>query len=238
MIIAIPSKGRAGRVLTTRIFKSALLYVPESEYQQYLQFNNNVIAVPKNIKGITQTRNYILKENIENDIVFIDDDLQHGGWIKKGIEKYKQIRITNEEDWIEEFEKYFDLTKQLGWHIWGLKYTDNSMTSYAWNPFLLNGLALGSCMGFIKGNKYLFDEDFEVKEDYEISMRHIKEEGGLLSVRYTFMQHEHTQMEGGCRDSTRILKEKKALIGLLKKYPGWIKQAKHHGTMFSIQMNY
>ena len=93
-------------------------------------------------------------------------------------------------------------------------------------------------MGFVSGNKYLFDESFEVKEDYEISMRHIKNEGGLLSVRYTFMQHEHTKMAGGCRDSNRIKKEKKSLLKLLQKYPGWIKQAKHRGTSFSIQLNY
>lgn len=238
MIIAIPSKGRAGNVLTTKIFKSAFLYVPESEVQQYKQFYKNVLGVPDSIKGITQTRNYILKQNINNDLVFIDDDLEYCGWIKKGVEKYKVIRITDEQTWIEEFERYFELTKQKGWFIWGTNYVGNNMTSYAWNPFLLNGLALGSCMGFVSGNKYLFDESFEVKEDYEISMRHIKNEGGLLSVRYSFMQHEHTKMAGGCRDSNRIKKEKKSLIKLLQKYPGWIKQAKHRGTSFSIQLNY
>lgn len=52
-----------------------------------------------------------------------------------------------------------------------------------------------------------------------------------------FMQHEHTQSVGGCRDSKRIDKEKEALKMLLKDYPGMIKEAKHRGTMFAIQLN-
>ena len=114
MIIAIPSKGRAGNLLTTKIFKSAFLYVPESEVQQYLQFYKNVIGVPNTVRGITQTRNYILKQNKNDDIVFIDDDLEYCGWIKKGELKYKVIRINNEQTWIEEFERYFELTKHFG----------------------------------------------------------------------------------------------------------------------------
>ena len=32
-----------------------------------------------------------------------------------------------------------------------------------------------------------------------------------------FMQHEHTQLKGGCKDSKRIEKEKQALKMLIKK---------------------
>ena len=62
-IIAIPSKGRAGIVTTTDIFKTAVLYVPESEIEQYRPFYKKIIGVPDEIKGITATRNYILKTN-------------------------------------------------------------------------------------------------------------------------------------------------------------------------------
>jgi hypothetical protein len=51
------------------------------------------------------------------------------------------------------------------------------------------------------------------------------------------MQHEHTQTKGGCRDSKRIDKEKSAIKRLIKMYPGMIKEAKHRGTSFSIQLN-
>ena len=61
--ICIPSKGRGGNVLTKKIFKSAYLYVPESEVYQYSMYDK-VIPVPNDIKGITATRNYILKKEI------------------------------------------------------------------------------------------------------------------------------------------------------------------------------
>ena len=51
------------------------------------------------------------------------------------------------------------------------------------------------------------------------------------------MQHEHTKMEGGCRDSKRIEKEKVAIKKLIKEYPNKIKSAKHRGTSFAIQLN-
>jgi hypothetical protein len=51
------------------------------------------------------------------------------------------------------------------------------------------------------------------------------------------MQHEHTQSVGGCRDDKRISKEKHAIKKLIKEYPGCIKEAKHRGTSFSIQLN-
>ena len=85
---------------------------------------------------------------------------------------------------------------------------------------------------------YYFDEKYKVKEDYELSMRHMKHEGGILRANYIFMQHEHQKMSGGCRDTSRVEKEKKALKLLISEYPGWIKEAKHRGSAFAIQLNY
>jgi hypothetical protein len=51
------------------------------------------------------------------------------------------------------------------------------------------------------------------------------------------MQHEHTQLQGGCRDSKRIEKEKTAIKKLIREYPGMIKEARHRGTSFAIQLN-
>ena len=92
-------------------------------------------------------------------------------------------------------------------------------------------------MGIINDGSYYFDETFEVKEDYELTLRHLVERGISIRSNILFMQHEHTQTRGGCRDSNRIDKEKKAIKKLIEKYPGMIKEAKHRGTSFSIQLN-
>ena len=236
--ICIPSKGRVGLCSTQKVFKSGIFYVPESEVENYKQaYKNEVVGVPLNVKGITKTRNYILK-NENNDVFFIDDDFEYGGYLIRNTEKCKVIRITNENVYINEINKMFELANQLKSKLIGFFTTGNNLTNYPYSPFLLNGVALGSCMGIINDGTYYFDESFEVKEDYELSLRNIADEKTIVRSNILFMQHEHTQLKGGCRDSNRILKEKQALIKLNEMYPGMIKSAKHRGSSFAIQINY
>jgi hypothetical protein len=92
-------------------------------------------------------------------------------------------------------------------------------------------------MGVINDGTYYFNEAYEVKEDYELTLRHLKERGITVRSNILFMQHEHTQLQGGCRDSKRIEKEKTAIKKLIREYPGMIKEARHRGTSFAIQLN-
>lgn len=235
--IAIPSKGRAGLITSQNIFKSGVLYVPESELMQYSIYKNKIVQIPNEVKGITQTRNWILKHNENKNVFFLDDDLQYGGYIERKETKYKVIRVEDESVYIGEIEKLFEVSYQVGSKIFGFFTVGNNLTNYSYSPFLFNGVCLGSCMGIINDGSYFFDESFEVKEDYELTLRHLKEKGLTVRSNILFMQHEHTQTKGGCRDSNRIEKEKKAIKKLISMYPGMIKEAKHRGTQFSIQLN-
>jgi hypothetical protein len=136
-----------------------------------------------------------------------------------------------------ELEKLFEISEQSNSKIFGLFTVQNAMSNYSYNPFLFNGVCLGSCMGIINDGSYYFDETFEVKEDYELTLRHFTERGITVRSNIIFMQHEHTQLRGGCRDSKRIAKEKDAVKKLITMYPGMIKEAKHRGTQFAIQLN-
>jgi hypothetical protein len=234
--IAIPSKGRAGLITSHEIFKSAVIYIPENEINQYSIYTNKIVGVPIDIKGITATRNWILKNNNCN-IFFLDDDFEYGGYVERTEEKYKVKRVKDETVYISEIEKLFIISEQSNSKIFGLFTVGNNLTNYAYNPFLFNGVCLGSCMGIINDGSYYFDETFEVKEDYELTLRHYTERGITVRSNILFMQHEHTQTRGGCRDSNRIDKEKKAIKKLITMYPNMIKEAKHRGTQFSIQLN-
>jgi hypothetical protein len=234
--ICIPSKGRAGLITSNKIFKSAILYVPLNEVNQYKIYKNEIVGIPNEIKGITATRNWILKNN-DCNVFFLDDDLQYFGYIERSVDKYKVIRLNDENILINELAKLFEVTEQVNSKIFGLFTVGNNLTNYSYNPFLFNGVCLGSCMGMINDGTYYFDETFEVKEDYELTLRHLTERGITVRSNILFMQHEHTQLIGGCRDSKRIEKEKTALKELIKKYPNMIKEAKHRGTQFSIQLN-
>lgn len=233
--ICIPSKGRAGLITTQKIFKSATIYIPESEKYEYSIYKN-VELIPNKIKGITSTRNWILKNNNCN-VFFIDDDLQYGGYIERNETKYKVKKIVDEQVYIDEIKKLFELTYQMKAKINGFFTVGNNLTNYNYKPFQLNGVCLGSCMGIINDGTYYFDEAFQVKEDYELTLRNLADIGITVRSNVLFMQHEHTQLKGGCRDSKRIIKEKNAIKKLILKYPNKIKSAKHRGTSFSIQLN-
>lgn len=237
-IIAIPSKGRANICTTQKIFKSAVFYVPESEVKQYSIYSNRIVGVPLSVRGITATRNYILRHNEGKNVFFIDDDLQYFGYYDRyDSEKYKIMKLRDEDIAISVIRTLFDVTYQMGAKINGFFTVGNNLTNYSWNPFLFNGVCLGSCMGIINDGTYFFNEEYEVKEDYELTLRNIRDGRPVVRTNILFMQHEHTQLSGGCRDSRRIEKEKKALKMLIKEYPGMIKKATHRGTEFALQLN-
>jgi len=190
--IAIPSKGRAGHITSQNIFKSATLYVPENELMQYSFYKNKLITIPNEIKGITATRNWILKHNHNKNVFFLDDDLQYGGYVERNDTKYKVKRVMQESVYINEIKKLFEVTDQVNSKILGLFTVGNNLTNYAYNPFLFNGVCLGSCMGIINDGTYYFDETFDVKEDYELTLRHLTERGLTVRSNILFMQHEHT----------------------------------------------
>ena len=62
MLIAVPSKGRAGLTTTNKILPNlCTFFIPESEYHQYKDLVKNIVCVPKEVRGITDTRNWILE---------------------------------------------------------------------------------------------------------------------------------------------------------------------------------
>jgi hypothetical protein len=83
VIVAVPSKGRAGMVRTQTILPSCRVYVPQLEAEAYEQAGaKNVVAVPDDVLGITATRNWILRNTADPHVVLIDDDVRSCGWVK------------------------------------------------------------------------------------------------------------------------------------------------------------
>ena len=237
MLIAVPSKNRAGRTTTNKILPNiATFFVPESEKHQYT-YIKNVIGVPKNIQGITATRNWILKNTTEKKVVFLDDDAKNVGWTKLEERQAKKIEVRKEAFWLEEFSKAFDLTEQLNFKIWGLKTEAAPRSVYPYKPIILKTYVTASCMGIINDGEYYFNEDFKVKEDYEICLRHLKDKNGILGIRYIHWENEHWTTEGGCKDYRTIDMERDAIKKLIKMYPGMISSAKRKANEFTIQLN-
>ena len=238
MLIAVPSKGRAGLTTTNKILPNlCTFYIPESEYHQYKGLVKNIVCVPKTVQGITDTRNWILNNTKEKWVVFLDDDAKNVGYNKLEERKTKKIEVRDEGFWAEEFLRFFDMTEQLGYKIWGTRTESSPRGTYPYKPFLFRSYVTASCMGIINDGEYLFDSDFKVKEDYEICLRHIRDKGGILAVRCLHWENEHWSMEGGCKDYRTIDMERDATKRLIKMYPGMIASAKRKANEFTIRLN-
>lgn len=238
MLIAVPSKGRAGLTTTNKILPNlCTFFIPESEYHQYKDLVKNIVCVPKEVRGITDTRNWILENTDDKWVVFLDDDAKNVGYNKLEERKTKKIEIREEGFWAEEFLKFFDMTEQLGYKIWGTRTESSPRGTYPYKPFLTRSYVTASCMGIVNDGEYLFDPEFKVKEDYEICLRHIKDKGGILAVRYLHWENEHWTTEGGCKDYRTIEMEKDAIKKLIKLYPNMIASAKRKANEFTIKLN-
>lgn len=237
MLIAIPSKNRAGKTKTDKILPNiGTFFIPENEKHHY-SYIKNIIGVPTKVKGITETRNWILKNTSEKHVVFIDDDVKTCGYTKLNDISSKQIQLKNEGFWYNEFLKIFELTEQLGYKIFGLKTESSLRSTYPYKPILTKTYATASCMGIVNDGEFYFDESFKVKEDYEISLRHILLKGGLLGIRYLYWENEHWETEGGCKDYRTVSIEKEAIKKLVKLYPGMVSSVKRANSIFTIQLN-
>jgi hypothetical protein len=239
MLIAIPSKGRPTAVKSQSVLPSARVFVPESELEDYRRAGvKNVVPVPETIRGITRTRNWILDHADDRRVVFVDDDVKTQGWVKLNAHSTDHRKLA-EADWIRESVKLFELTESLRFRIWGVATQSASRSVYPWKPILFRSYVTGSFMGIVNDGKTRFDERFPVKEDYELNLRCILEDGGVVAARHVFWENAHWKNDGGgCSTYRTQIIELRAIRLLAKMYPGLIRKITRGGSRYSIELNF
>ena len=240
MHFAVPSKGRGGIITSTRkILKNATYYVPENEVNDYRNSHGGlIVGVPIEIKGITATRNWILKNCNEYYVIMVDDDVKVAGWLEILKMNSKHRKLLTDADWIEEATKLAYLCEDLDYKIFGISTHSSQIQFKGFKPFLFQTYVLGSFIGHINDGSYYYDESFLVKEDYELCLRHIKERGGILGGRNIYWECEHWKTDGGCKDYRTQEMEKSAIKKLIKMYPGLIRKVSRKGSEFCIQLDF
>lgn len=237
MLIAIPSKGRAGKVKSLKVLPQAVLFVPEYEVKDYKKAQYpNIVGVPGDVKGITKTRNWILKESKDEEVVFIDDDVKIAGW-RKLHSHHVESKSLNPKQWDREFNKLFELTRDLNYRLWGIGTDEATRSQYPYKPFLWNSYVTASCCGIINDGRTYYDESFPVKEDYELCLRLMKEDGGTVGARHIYWHNSHWTDPGGCTDYRTQQMEKDCIYRLKDMYPGMVRQITRGGSGYSISIN-
>ena len=242
MLIACPSKSRAGRITSDRVVPTSVLFVPANEVRDYEATSScKVVAVPSTVRGITPTRNWILEyaaaTGIER-VVFVDDDARFVGWFDVHARHMRRRRLGADAI-LSEFERFFDLTEEMGYRLWGVKTESAARSYYPYKPFLTRTYVTASCCGmFSAGPRALrFDERFVVKEDYELCLRAMKEDGGILGIRYITWENDHWTMDGGCKDYRTSRIEADCIRLLQKLYPGVVQHKPSASGQYTIKLN-
>lgn len=237
MLFAIPSKGRAGKVRSLKHLPGAVLFVPEYEAENYRTTypGVKVVAVPAEVSGITKTRNWILDWTEEDSVVMVDDDVKACGWVRMNDENTSQLEIDPGQ-WFLECEKLFAITRGMGYRIFGIATQNAPRSVYPYKPFLWRSYVTASFMGICNESGIRFDERFPVKEDYELNLRCVVEDGGVVAARYIHWTNSHWHDEGGCKDY-RSQKMEQAAIDLLKQtYPLMVRRVTRGGSDYSIEL--
>jgi len=236
MLVAVPSKGRAGRVMTLDVLPHASLFVPLLEAPAYLQMGaRNIVAVPDTVRGITATRNWILRNTDDRHVVMIDDDVRTQGWTEL-LERNCMRHGLDEATWLGEFAKLFDVTEDLGYRIWGVATDGATRAIWPFHPFRWRSYVTASCMGIINDGRTYFDESYPLKEDYELCARCIVEDGGVVCAQYLYWVNLHWETAGGCHDYRTQAMEADCIKRLRRAYPGLIRVAQRANSQWAIEI--
>jgi hypothetical protein len=236
MLIAVPSKGRAGRVRTQAVLPSCAVYVPHLEAASYRDLGaRNVVPVPDTVRGITATRNWILRNTRSRRVVMIDDDVQVQGYVRL-LSRQASRQSLDEATWLAEFRKLFDLTEQLQFRIWGVATDGATRSCYPYFPFRWRSYITASCMGIVNDGRVAFDESYPVKEDYELCARCIAQDGGVVCAQYLYWSNSHWHDKGGCHDYRTQGMERDAIRRLCKAYPGLVRAVERNTNDWAIEI--
>lgn len=235
MIVAIPSKGRAGRTTSDKLMTTAQMFVPELEAEAYRKTSRcEIVAVPGDVLGITRTRNWILDHAKDQPVVFVDDDLKVQGWVDMATGT--NHRRMSEADWLATFGRLFDVCKGMGFPIFGVATQSAPRSVYPYKPFLWASYVTASCMGMLPGLR--FDERYRVKEDYELCLRCVRDFGGVVAARFCYWENEHWHGDGGCKDYRTRAMELEHIGMLMKDFPGQVRRINRGGADVSIELQF
>ena len=213
--VAVISAHRSDNVEhMTEMIGEATWHVPQEEMTDYLRAGAS--AVGNGAKNCMPcARNPALRYCFENNVMAIqfDDDLKKCEIVDLGGNKQ---RVTGTEI-IEQMVTRLD---RSDYKLAGVAPTPNAYFTNKRSS--TNLFVIGSAIA-IKPCGLLFDERFKLKSDYDYTMQHITNFGGVLRCDDLLLTFEHYSNDGGC-EAYRNDEINGAMVDLLmEKWPGWFR---------------
>ena len=210
-----PSYKRPQKSITQKTYPFVKLVVRELEAKEYIENNNDIVIVPNEAQGnLCKIRNYIL-DNFFDDadcLILLDDDC-------KGISRWqdqKNIKMSK-DDLLEFAEQMTILCNDFGFKFWGLNCVSDKGAYREHTPFGTLQYIGGPFQAHLK-NEIRYDEKLPLKEDYDITLQHIKKYKGCLRVNFANYDVKQAEQVGGCATKRNIKNETEQFELLQKKW--------------------
>lgn len=186
-------------------------YVGKNQIKKY-QASATKKSIFKESGGLVQSRNAALKEAFacDNYCMMLDDDLKKCEMVSTSM---KKSEITFSEMAIE----IYNVLSASPLKLAGISPTNNLFYYNPKKPLGLKHFIIASCM-MVKPCKLYFDKRFRTKEDYDYTLQHIKQFGGVLRLNYLMPVFQHYTNKGGVVDYRTPELEKDSIIKLKKKW--------------------
>ena len=211
-----PSYKRPQKSITQKVYPMVKLVVRESEAEEYLRNGNDIIVCPDSAQGnASRIRNWILDNLMQDNdaIATLDDDCKG-----IGLWQYQRKRMLNPEELCEFVESLAILTKDAGLYFFGMNCVLDKGAYREYTPFNFNNFIGGPFQGHIKGTVIRYDESLCLKEDYDITLQHLKEYGGALRANFAFYDVKQAEQVGGCASQRSSAEENRQFDLLQKKW--------------------
>jgi len=109
------------------------------------------------------------------------------------------------------------LCNDYNFKFWGLNCIPDKGAYREHTPFGTLQYIGGPFQAHLKNN-IRYDEDLPLKEDYDITLQHIKQNKGCLRINYAFYDVKQAEQAGGCATYRNNANEKKQFDLLQKKW--------------------
>ncbi len=201
-----PSYKRADSCLTHKLFPSVTYVVAESEAEQYLLNDLNVIQVPDAVQGNNaRIRNWILDNYSDKPLLMMDDDITSiTMW-----SEFRKLRLM-EDDLFAFVSNHIQMMKDSGCYLGGINLINEPRAYRINNPFSFQTPILGPFNIHIP-NPIRYDLELNLKADYDFFLQHIKAYKYALRDNRVFYEHKKNNYKGGCSVIRNTEEEKRQL---------------------------
>lgn len=235
----IPSYKRADSQLTLETLKKlgyakneiVISTQTKQDFTEYKhRYDDSAIILFRAAENDSQNRNTLIDYFGEGEcFLLVDDDIRAFSKLKIEPNGTKTLRRFERREELEAtFDKMFRYCKAKRSPLWAWYPVDNAF--YMSDTVDDRNILVGTIFGVINSHRLKFDETYDLKGDYEISLRLMQI--GLNAVRFNgYTAEARHKSTGGCEDARKAGKNKEQCAKLLLKYPELIKPSHRTGEI-------